>query len=148
MNIATRLDEAMTEAGFKSQMDLSRASGVPQPTINRILKGSSKRGPESDTVIKLATACNVNFDWLNQNKGPKTGPGTATSTTAPHAINEPSTLNAVNGVPEFLRYWLDVDEANFLAQYRSLTPRSRVRIRAIIGQMKRDDVSLEDADKL
>jgi transcriptional regulator with XRE-family HTH domain len=69
-NIGSRLDLAMIEAGVESQAALARASGVPQPTINRILKGSSK-GPEAATVRKLAQALNVPFDWLNEGIGGK-----------------------------------------------------------------------------
>ena len=69
MNIGTRLDEAMRDAGFASQSALARASGVPQPTINRILKGVGKSGPETSTVVKLAAACNVSFEWLHEGKG-------------------------------------------------------------------------------
>lgn len=70
MDIASRLDQAMKAAGAESQSSLSRASGVPQPTINRILKGGGKRGPESETLKKLAEACNVRFEWLNEGRGP------------------------------------------------------------------------------
>lgn len=62
--IAERLDQAMQAAGFTSQSALARASGVPQPTINRILKGGGKAGPETTTLVKLADACNVSFIWL------------------------------------------------------------------------------------
>lgn len=61
----------MEEAGFTSQSALSRASGVPQPTINRILKNVGKGQPESGTVTKLAEACNVSFTWLNEGIGDK-----------------------------------------------------------------------------
>jgi phage repressor protein C with HTH and peptisase S24 domain len=71
MTIATRLDEAMSEAGFDSQSALARASSVPQPTINRILKGGGKRGPETQTIIQLANACNVTFEWLHEGREPK-----------------------------------------------------------------------------
>ena len=67
--IASRLDEAMAAAGFSSQSALSRASGVPQPTINRILKSVGKGHPEAGTVKKLAEACNVSFEWLNEGIG-------------------------------------------------------------------------------
>lgn len=71
MDIASRLDLAMKEAGFESQSALSRASGIPQPTINRILKGVVKKGPEAHTLVQLATACNVTFDWLHEGIEPK-----------------------------------------------------------------------------
>jgi phage repressor protein C with HTH and peptisase S24 domain len=69
MTIATRLDHAMQDAGFKSQSALARASGVPQPTINRILNGVGSKGPETETLRKLASACNVSFEWLHEGLG-------------------------------------------------------------------------------
>jgi phage repressor protein C with HTH and peptisase S24 domain len=71
MTIGSRLDIAMREAGFESQSALARASGIPQPTINRILKGAGKRGPETQTIIALASACNVKFEWLHEGREPK-----------------------------------------------------------------------------
>ena len=55
-------------AGFESQSALGRAAGVPQPTINRILKNPDMQ-PEAGTLRKLAAACNVSFDWLNEGIG-------------------------------------------------------------------------------
>lgn len=69
MSISERLAQAMTTAGFRSQKALERASGVKQPTINRILKRPGSKGPESETVKLLALACGVNFDWLNGSDG-------------------------------------------------------------------------------
>lgn len=65
MNFSTRLDEASRKAGFKSQSALARASGVSQTTINRVLKSTGSSGPETATVRKLADACGVSFEWLN-----------------------------------------------------------------------------------
>lgn len=65
--IGDRLDEAMKNAGFASQAALGRAANVPQPTVNRILKGVvGKRGPETETLKRLAHACGVSFAWLNE----------------------------------------------------------------------------------
>lgn len=69
MDISARLDMAMDLARIKSQSELSRRSEVPQATISRILKGGGKRGPESATLKKLADACGVNFEWLNEGIG-------------------------------------------------------------------------------
>lgn len=69
MTISNRLDEAMKAAGIPSQNALARLSEVPQPTINRILKGVGKKGPESHTVVRLAEACNVSFQWLYEGIG-------------------------------------------------------------------------------
>ncbi|ATQ78304.1 hypothetical protein CR152_30175 [Massilia violaceinigra] len=71
MDISKRLEEAMRDAGFASQSALSRASGVPQPTINRIARGAGSKGPEAHTLTLLAEACNVNFQWLHEGTGPK-----------------------------------------------------------------------------
>lgn len=70
MTISTRLDQAMQAAGIPSQSALARASGVPQPTINRILKGTGKKGPETSTIVQLAQACNVAAQWLMDGTGP------------------------------------------------------------------------------
>ncbi|SFU79554.1 Phage repressor protein C, contains Cro/C1-type HTH and peptisase s24 domains [Pseudoduganella namucuonensis] len=59
----------MKAAGFESQSALARASGVPQPTINRILNGVGKKGPEAHTLVQLASACNVTFEWLHEGIG-------------------------------------------------------------------------------
>lgn len=64
MDIASRLDEAMQLRGIESQSALSRASGVPQPTINRILKGKTPT-PDVDTLRKLSDALSVRFEWLS-----------------------------------------------------------------------------------
>lgn len=71
-DVGRRLDEAMRQRFGTNQSALSRASEVPQPTIARILNGKvGKKGPEAETVKKLAEACQVRFDWLNQGIGPK-----------------------------------------------------------------------------
>ncbi|SFD83896.1 Phage repressor protein C, contains Cro/C1-type HTH and peptisase s24 domains [Massilia yuzhufengensis] len=59
----------MQAAGILSQNALARASGIPQPTINRILKGTGKKGPETNTLTALAQACNVSVQWLTDGTG-------------------------------------------------------------------------------
>lgn len=75
--IAQRLAQAMQEAGIPSQSALARASGVPQPTINRILKGAGTKGPETNTLVKLASACNVALSWLQGGEAAPEGSDTA-----------------------------------------------------------------------
>ncbi|MEG0082208.1 MAG: S24 family peptidase [Massilia sp.] len=87
MDISTRLDQAMQAAGIPSQSALARASGVPQPTINRILKGTGKKGPETNTIAALAAACNVSPQWLTDGSGP-----------IQRAIDAPPTEGEVIGV--------------------------------------------------
>jgi transcriptional regulator with XRE-family HTH domain len=111
--VSTRLDEAMRKAGF-SQNALARLSGVPQPTINRILKGPTKQGPETDTLRKLARACNVSFEWLHEGTGEPPRAGSAKVTEIPVATPPPV-------VNETWLQRVDADEARLLDLYRSLT---------------------------
>jgi transcriptional regulator with XRE-family HTH domain len=71
--IGDRLDELMqshTTYGRRGgQSALARATGVPQPTINRIL--SNKSIPESETARKLALAFGVSITWLLSGEGPQ-----------------------------------------------------------------------------
>lgn len=62
MDIAARLDQAMQIAGFKSHAALSRASGIPESTITRILKLSGN--PSVETIAALAKVLNVSMDWI------------------------------------------------------------------------------------
>lgn len=60
--IADRLRRLMTEQGL-SQYKLWKGSGVSQPTIKRILDGTSKE-PDKGTVVKLAAALGCNYAYL------------------------------------------------------------------------------------
>jgi transcriptional regulator with XRE-family HTH domain len=123
MNIASRLDEAMRKAGFESQSALHRASGVPQPTINRILKGVGKKGPEAHTLVKLAQACNVSFDWLHE------GQGEYSKSTFRHA--EGFDLDAIETPPPARVQLVTDDEYNILSWYRCADQRGRERIKDV-----------------
>lgn len=72
MNLAERLDFAMKARRVASQSALSRMADVPQPTINRILKGGTTQ-PDTTTLQKLADALEVDLSWLLEEKG--SGPG-------------------------------------------------------------------------
>lgn len=74
--IGDRLDKAMRDAKIPKQKDLERETArvgrrIPQATISRILKGSNKNGPETETIKALAAACGVSFVWLMNNEGPQ-----------------------------------------------------------------------------
>lgn len=68
MELSHRLDLAMQMRKITGQSDLFRRSGVPQPTINRILKGRTST-PDSETIRKLADALDVPFLWLLKGEG-------------------------------------------------------------------------------
>jgi transcriptional regulator with XRE-family HTH domain len=87
MTIGDRLDQAMKRAKIESQSELARKSQVPQATISRILKGRGKKGPETETLKKLAAACSVRFEWLNEGVGKPERPR-ADQAEAPPAAND------------------------------------------------------------
>lgn len=67
MSVATRLADLIRDKQW-SEGELSRLSGVPQPTINRILSGDSQ-SPRQGTVTKLARALGVTPEWLLFGRG-------------------------------------------------------------------------------
>ncbi|MDI3357012.1 LexA family transcriptional regulator [Pseudomonas sp. UYIF39] len=62
MTIAVRLRTKMLEKDL-SENELGRRSGVPQPTIHRILNGDSST-PRKATLEKLARSLSVTPEWL------------------------------------------------------------------------------------
>lgn len=81
-----------------SENELSRQSGVPQPTIHRIITGESK-SPRTGNLEKLATSLEVSVAYLSYGNvaagGPRVGdtassasqtPGHANVQRAPHPI--------------------------------------------------------------
>ncbi len=87
-----RLKKLMAERGEMSQYALSKQSGVPQPTIQRLLKGETKH-PSSETLIKLAKALSVDLSLMVQEQ-----PGQQQSATR----DEPSTGPLILGGPRAL----------------------------------------------
>ncbi|WP_338910744.1 helix-turn-helix domain-containing protein [Mycetohabitans rhizoxinica] len=90
MELADRLKEVMRERRVKSQSALGRMSGVPQPTINRLLRGHTEN-PDSDTIAKLAIALSIHAEWLLTGRGEKelphaTNPGARIRGTWPFAF--------------------------------------------------------------
>ena len=69
--IGARLDEAMRARGVRTQVKLAELSGIPQPTIARILKGGGRQGPETETLRPLAKALQVHLRWLQEGLGPR-----------------------------------------------------------------------------
>ncbi|WP_243772165.1 helix-turn-helix domain-containing protein [Burkholderia anthina] len=70
--IGERLKElifAHPNYGERGQSKLSRDTGVPQPTISRILRGGSV--PEMETLAALAVPFGVTCEWLLTERGPK-----------------------------------------------------------------------------
>ncbi|WP_342632178.1 helix-turn-helix transcriptional regulator [Marinobacter alkaliphilus] len=69
-NYSDRLQRAMAHCGV-TQYKLAQDSGVPQPTISRILKGISQN-PRTETLEALSDAMGVSSLWLILGEGPMT----------------------------------------------------------------------------
>lgn len=71
--VGDRLDELMQAhplyKGQRGQSSLARKTGVSQPTISRILKGSGT--PEMSNITKLAIEFGVTSEWLLSEREPK-----------------------------------------------------------------------------
>ena len=116
--IGWRLDKAMRDARVDSQAQLSRISGVPQPTINRILKGQGKKGPESATLIALADALGVELVWLQQGRGSQRAglhEVVTQSQAEPHGAKVPT----VHVATEPKLQWITEQEAELLSEFRA-----------------------------
>jgi len=57
------LEKLMVDYGV-SQTELARRTGVPQPSINRFIRGKTK-SPSYSTTSKLAKFFNVSVDYLH-----------------------------------------------------------------------------------
>lgn len=72
-DVGDRLNDLMQAhplyRGRGGQSALGKKTGVPQPTVNRIL--GKKSVPESGTLAKLAAEFGVTTDWLLTGRAPK-----------------------------------------------------------------------------
>ena len=108
MTIGDRLDKAMKAAKIESQSALARRSGVPQATISRILKGEGRRGPETETIKKLAAACSVTFEWLNEGRGPsEAGSGKAAKVEGSPPVAQNDDLVPAAEIKELIQGYCD-----------------------------------------
>jgi len=67
MDIATRLRELLRARGL-TQARVAALAGLPNETVNRIVKGTS-RDPRIMTLIKIADALGVTVGWFLYEKG-------------------------------------------------------------------------------
>ena len=110
MDTAKALKEMMETAGIRSQSALSRASGVPQPTISRILKGEIE-APELPTLKKLAYACQQPLEALISMDGFRDVQKIMPGTIPPGAIRIPHiTITAQAGIDGFAINQIDPSE--------------------------------------
>lgn len=146
MNIGGRLDEAMREANIPSQSQLARSSGVPQPTINRILKGQGKQGPETSTLIALARALNVEVRWLQTGAGPK-----HMSDAGRPAENDAQVAGTVQArvEPSAARQlqWLTPKESEFLSELRARDEALQQKLLNALKRMPKSVIAAPGRDK-
>lgn len=152
MTIASRLDEAMKAARFPSQAALARASGVPQPTINRILKGNGKNGPETGTLIKLAAACNVTFEWLHEGIGSSRRASAATEPAAAQPAAPAQSQEAADGYSLSVEKLLLINainerEAVILRRYRMANEVGARMIESAANTAPRRSLGVVDNDE-
>lgn len=135
--IAQRLDEAMDARNLTNQSKLARVSGVPQSTINRILKGGGKYGPETETLRLLAKALVVHLRWLQEGIGPRDlseVPGASDSSVADEAAEGRNALIAHEvalATEDVLRRATEIIDT-----YRLASPTDRERIDLVIGEIR------------
>jgi transcriptional regulator with XRE-family HTH domain len=126
-SIGWRLDKAMQDARIKSQAALARLSGVPQPTINRILNEERKRGPETATLVALANATGVEFLWLQQGIGPQFA-GSGPALDAGDQSLQPVQLRTVEPVMTTTLQWVTEREAELLSEFRACAEPQKNRL--------------------
>jgi transcriptional regulator with XRE-family HTH domain len=125
--IGWRLDKAMQDARIKSQAALARASGVPQPTINRILNSEGKSGPELNTLIALAGATGVELLWLQTGQGPQFPGSSVNASSKAHPV-ESTQLRAVEPVATTTLQWVTDREAELLSEFRACAEPQKNRL--------------------
>lgn len=112
-DVGDRLNDLMQAhplyRGRGGQSALGKKTGVPQPTINRIL--GKKSVPEMATLAKLAAEFDVTTDWLLTGRPPKhnadylvreEGGGTTTVVQTKHQQHKGSTTANLGEYPDFV----------------------------------------------
>ena len=73
MNLGKRLGKALEIVGMKAT-DLSRASGVPAPTIRALINRDSTRSEYLEQILTALPPGRINADWVRTGRGkPETG---------------------------------------------------------------------------
>lgn len=133
--IALRLDEAMSARNITNQSKLARMSGVPQSTINRILKGGGRMGPQTETLRQLAGTLAVHLRWLQEGMGPRD----LSEEASPDLVAEEAeagrsalaALEIANAADDIFRRALEM-----LDTYRSASPTDRERIDLVVTEIR------------
>ena len=137
--VGSRLDAAMQARGIRTQMSLARLSGVPQPTIARILKGAGKQGPETETLRALSKALVVHLRWLQEGVGPRdlSEPPTSAYAGVAEEIAQGYTslvaLEVAQATNELFRRATEI-----LDTYSLASPTDRERIDLVIREIRRN----------
>lgn len=133
--IALRLDEAMSARNITNQSKLARMSGVPQSTINRILKGAGRLGPQTETLRQLAMTLAVHLRWLQEGLGPRDLSEEVSAEAKAEEVQAGrsaiAALEIAQAADEVLQRAMEM-----LDTYRSASPTDRERIDLVIRQVR------------
>lgn len=141
-NIAERLDAAMKARKVKTQTRLAELSGVPQPTIARILKGGGRQGPETETLRPLASSLRVHLRWLQEGLGPMD-------------VSEAAPENPVEHGGELMADARQVEQATketlghvveLVETYRLAGPAGRRRIDAVVRRVRGELIARDQGE--
>lgn len=110
MDVATRLRAKMAECDL-NESELGRRSGVPQPTINRILSGESS-SPRRPTIEKVARVLRTSPTWLMFGSGDETTPFESNVEAGPPIVSAARRIDIVGTAqmgPD--GHWVGLDNA-------------------------------------
>lgn len=137
MTIGKRIFEAMKARNF-SEGELARRSGVPQPTIHRIVSGDVK-SPRNDSIASIAKALSLDFTWLVTGKEAKKQSSNLTLNN-PDTIEIPqfdikASMGSGNFPPDYQQpvITITVDKDFFIRQGINVTQSSKLSIITGIG---------------
>ncbi len=109
-NLASRLERLMHGRGISKQSHLARETGVPQSTINRMLKRGDAYRPAVDTIQRLADYFRVSPDWLARGQGSPV-PSTFEMAKDPHHLVEAMQVYQTPDAREALERFMRLDPA-------------------------------------
>lgn len=129
---AERLAKAISESGF-SQAELARRARVKRQTVNAWLKGRSA-GIEGENLINVASALNVNSEWLRTGRAPPPLPAIAIA-------NPPGDLAELISAWECL---VAKQRAEFLEAITTLAASNRAMVEELSGKIEVRDTQMAD----